>query len=70
MNTLSNCQLWEEKTCYVSFPGVGGYLGIELGTYMCAAGPLHTHPINVYWNMEKYTYKCINLIEDNKRSSL
>ena len=22
-------------------------------SYRCAAGPPHTHPLNVYWNMEK-----------------
>ena len=39
---------------------VGGGVSRACTWYMCAAGPPHTHPINVYWNMEKYTYKCVN----------
>ena len=43
-----------------SYPRGGGGISGMNWVYRCAAGPPHTHPINVYWNMERVTYKCIN----------
>ena len=39
--------------------------------YRCAARPPHTHPINVYWNMEKsIPINIYTIIGDNNKYSL